>query len=237
MGNERELAIKIFQNILAPFATELPSLRELITASPFEFDSLVKERRWQIFTVEPAIQRICAYLATYRAELRPEPTAGDVEAARELAVRIIEKYGPAYWNDATVPKRCPEAEAALSAARRDEREKLGVLDEEDEAELASNLDEFLSEYGFNKGSTVDSAAEYERVYSVVRNWAATVTALAAARGNRAELEDELKKWHEIGRRAKRNLDAPFTAENPVQILIDAAALAALVKAEEVESGE
>jgi len=227
MGNERELAIKIFQNILAPFATELPSLRELITASPFEFDSLVKERRWQIFTVEPAIQRICAYLATYRAELRPEPTAGDVEAARELAVRIIEKYGPAYWNDATVPKRCPEAEAALSAARRDEREKLGVLDEEDEAELASNLDEFLSEYGFNKGSTVDSAAEYERVYSVVRNWAATVTALAAARGNRAELEDELKKWHEIGRRAKRNLDAPFTAENPVQILIDAAALAVL----------
>jgi len=51
------------------------------------------------------------------------------------------------------------------------------------------------------------------------------------------LEDELKKWHEIGRRAKRNLDAPFTAENPVQILVDAAALAALVnppKAEEVE---
>ena len=107
------------------------------------------------------------------SELRPEPTAGDVEAARELAVAIIEKYGPAYWNDATVPKRCPEAEAALSAAR----------------------------------------------------------------GNRKALEDELKKWHEIGRRAKRNLDAPFTAENPVQILVDAAALAALVKAEEVESGE
>ena len=52
-------------------------------------------------------------------------------------------------------------------------------------------------------------------------------ALSAARGNRKALEDELKKWHEIGRRAKRNLDAPFTAENPVQILIDAAALAVL----------
>ena len=54
-------------------------------------------------------------------------------------------------------------------------------------------------------------------------------ALSAARGNRKALEDELKKWHEIGRRAKRNLDAPFTAENPVQILVDAAALAAILE--------
>ena len=100
-----------------------------------------------------------------KAELRPEPTAGDTEEAEDLAIAFV---------DLCEKENC----------------RLHRID------------------------TIAPAIE---------------AALSAARGDRAELEAELKKWHEIGRRAKRNLDAPFTAENPVQILVDAAALAAILE--------
>ena len=69
------------------------------------------ERRWRVGYI--AFARA---LAEYRAELRPEPTAGDVEAARKI---IEELDGGKCW---------PTLEgliiAALAAARRDEQDKV-----------------------------------------------------------------------------------------------------------------
>ena len=183
MGNERELAIKIFQNILAPFATELPSLRELITASPFEFDSLVKERRWQIFTVEPAIQRICVYLADYRAELLAAP--GDTEAADWV------------W--------------ALSAS-----------------EIVTKIVCRLY-----PGATGIMKSKWQSEISMVE------AALAAARGNRAELETAARETVKKIRALKpyelaTDGDMTYYGYEKDEIDEIVAALAALVKAEEVE---
>ena len=125
-------------------------------------------------------ETVMAYaVARALASCRTEPTADDRRAAIEwvayfvgVPIEDLDLRGC----DQIITK----AEGFLAAARADEREKLGVLDEEEETGLAKNLDEFLSEYGFNKGSTVDSAAEYEQIYSTVTDWAAAQAARVKA---------------------------------------------------------
>lgn len=187
-----------------------------------------------------------------------EFSAGDREAAddRDVAIDLLAN-GPISFDDTddwAVRELEDNIKAAISAARGERDAKWTALAEElitafekmdnDFDEGIEITDKTYRRYvkardalqAFIEGDDISDAqlaevigkANNERTRAVVGKVRAYYRDKAAARVK--ELEEELIKWREIGGRAQRNLDAPFTSENPVQILTDAAELAALVEA-------